>query len=163
MDFTFQKVDLGVALKIVAWDYPAPYHVYNVHRSALTVARFVDGPYFAVLSGEQLMGFFCYGASAQLTDKKDHALYRARDYLDVGLHPDWCGRGRGFSFVRSGLLFARSQGWLKGFRLTVASNNTRARKVYSRLGFQETGRIPWNAALTHDFVVMTLGTLGPAP
>lgn len=165
MDFVFQKVDLGVALKIVAWDYPAPYHVYNVHGSPLALARFIDGPYFAALWGEELIGFFCYGVAAQLNGKKDNELYREREYLDVGLgmHPAWCGSGQGLRFVRSGLQFAKHQGWLKGFRLTVASNNTRALKVYSRLGFQEMGRIAWHSRVMCDFVVMTLDNFGPTP
>lgn len=165
MEFAFQKVDLGMALKIAAWDYPAPYHVYNVHGSPLALAKFVDGPYFAAFCDEELMGFFCYGGAAQLVGKKDNLLYQSKEYLDVGLgmHPAWCGNGYGLSFVSSGLHFAKHHGWLQGFRLTVASNNTRASKVYSRLGFQETGRIAWHSTVICDFVVMTLDSFEPAP
>lgn len=164
-DFAFRKVDLAVALEIVRWDYPAPYHVYNLHGSSLAMARLVDGPYLAVYSGEELMGFFCYGPAAQLSVKKEHGLYLPRQYLDVGLgmHPAWCGRGYGLVFVRSGLLFARQQDWQGGFRLTVASNNARAHAVYSKLGFAEVGRISWDARFSSDFVVMTLDKFGPTP
>ena len=163
MGFVFEKVDLGAAMAIVGWKYPPPYHVYNLNDSTLALARLVDGPYFAARFDGELMGFFCYGTAARLNGKKDSELYSSRAYLDVGLgmHPAWCGRGKGLGFVRSGLLFARSQDWQGGFRLTVASNNTRARTVYARLGFEEIGRIVWDSPLNRDFVVMTLDSCEP--
>ncbi len=165
MTFSFQKIDLEVARQIVAWEYPSPYHAYNLHGSALAVARFIDGPYFAVFSQEELMGFFCYGEASQLASHRKHGLYQVKGYLDVGLgmNPALCGRGLGASFLRSGLTFARQRDWQGGFRLTVASNNVRAYKVYNRLGFTEIGRIAWDTKLTADFVVMTLDTFEQDP
>lgn len=165
MDFVFEKMDLLAALQVVSWEYPAPYEVYNLHGSALALARLVDGAYFSVFSQEQLVGFFCFGSAAQLAGKRDHRLYQDKAYLDVGLgmHPHRCDRGLGSSFVRAGLVYARKQDWRGGFRLTVASNNLRAYKVYSRLGFQEEGRIVWNPKLRSDFVVMTLDTFELSP
>ncbi|MCK9526058.1 MAG: GNAT family N-acetyltransferase [Limnochordia bacterium] len=165
MGFVFQKANLGAAVQIVAWDYPAPYQMYNLHGSAVAMDRLVDGPYYAAFSKGELMGFFCYGTAAQLNGKKDHVLYTAQGFLDVGLgmHPAWCSRGHGVDFLRSGLLFARNRGWQEGFRLTVASNNIRACKVYSRLGFQEIGRVVWDSGFNWDFVVMTLDTPWPDP
>lgn len=163
--FHIKKADFAAALQIVEWNYPAPYHVYNLHGSAVALHRLVEGPYYAVYADRQLMGFFCYGEAARLRTRKNHPFYQDQNYLDVGLgmHPAWCGRGHGQVFVRSGLCFARELQWEKGFRLTVASNNPRALKVYSRQGFRETGRIPWNAKFTSHFVVMTLDNCVPVP
>ncbi|HKM42616.1 MAG TPA: GNAT family N-acetyltransferase [Limnochordia bacterium] len=164
MEYSFRKVDISTALKIVAWDYPPSYSMYNLHRSAVALERLVDGAYYAAFSGSDLMGFFCYGMAAQLNSKKDNVLYLPQGFLDVGLgmHPAWCSRGYGQGFVGAGLLFARNRGWTEGFRLTVAANNTRARKVYTRLGFQEVGEITWDSRATCGFLVMTLDTLKPA-
>lgn len=158
MHFSFEKVDFKAAFQIVSWEYPPPYGLYNLNGSALAIVKFIDGNYFAAYLDDQLMGFFCYGSAAQLIGKKDHPLYQDKSYLDVGLgmHPDWCDRGLGISFVRAGLNFARERNWQDGFRLTVASNNPRAQKVYSRLGFQEIGQISWDDKLTQYFLVMTL-------
>ncbi len=164
-EFVFQKMDLGAALAVVQWEYPTPHHVYNLHGSILAITRLVDGPYFSVYFGEELMGFFCYGAAAQLKVGKGHVLYVSREYLDIGLgmHPAWCGRGLGVEFVRSGLVFAKDQDWRGGFRLTVAANNARAYAVYSRLGFKAIGSISWDDRFSSDFVVMTLDEFGPTP
>lgn len=162
MKLAFQEMDLRSALQIVDWEYPAPYEVYNLHGSPLALAKFLEGSYFSVRLQDELVGFFCYGRSAQLLGKRDNPLYQSR-HLDIGLglHPSWCGRGLGVTFVRSGLVFARSF-WSGGFRLTVASNNPRAMKVYSRLGFQEAGRIAWSADASVDFLVMILDNFEPS-
>lgn len=165
MIYQVQKTDFAAALKIVDWNYPVPYHVYNLHGSAAALHRLVQGPYYSVFLGGQLIGFFCYGEAAQLKGKKDHDLYQDEEYLDVGLgmHPSWCGKGHGQAFVCACLLFARQQAWGKGFRLTVASNNHRARKVYTRLGFQPVGCIPWDLESNSHFEVMSLDTFVPVP
>ena len=163
MNFVFKEVDFKAALEIASWKYPPPYELYNLNGSALALAKLMDGNYYSIFNQDQLIGFFCYGSAAQLMGKKDHALYQAESYLDVGLglHPEWCDRGHGFQFVMAGLTFARSQNWLGGFRLTVASNNPRAIKVYSRVGFREVGRIIWDQNSKVDFLVMTLDSFEP--
>ena len=164
MDVVWQKVDHFAALQIVAWDYPAPYDVYSLNHSKVALERLVQGPYFAAYMGYELIGFFCFGSAAQLNGKKDNDLYAPRHFLDIGLgmHPAWCGQGYGTAFIRKGLDFARERGWSKGFRLTVASNNIRAHKVYTRLGFTEIGQIPWNSGSSSFFLVMTLDSSEPA-
>lgn len=162
MELKIRKVEAQEALQIASWVYPPPYQKYNLHGSPLAIARLLRGRYFAVFAHNQLRGFFCYGSSAQLTNKKEHELYQGGNYLDFGLgmHPDYCNQGLGLQFAHSGLLFAVEQGWSGGFRLTVAFNNLRAMKIYLRLGFQEVGRIVWDSSPKFEFLVMTLDGLG---
>ena len=163
MELSFRKVDVFTALEIVAWEDPPPYELYTLHNSPLALVKMVDGQYYSVFDHGHLIGFFCYGASAQLTNKRDHQLYQDLDYLDVGLgmHPDYCGRGLGVNFVQAGLEFATEQSWQGGFRLTVASDNLRALTVYRRVGFREIGRITWSPNLTGHFLVLTLDSFEP--
>lgn len=160
MELTFKKIDLFSAFDIIAWEYPAPYGIYTLNNSPIAFTKLIEGNYYGAFFEEILIGFFCFGSSAQLATKTDHKLYQDRGYLDVGLgmHPDYCGHGLGEDFLRAGLNYAREQKRLNRFRLTVASNNYRAIKVYERLGFKEQGKIFWDPALTGHFLVMTLDT-----
>ena len=163
MELSFEKVGLKEAQNIVSWKYAAPYELYNMNDSTLALAKLLGGNYFSVLAKDELIGFFCYGSAAQLMGRKDHVLYQGQTHLDVGLgmHPAWCGRGFGLDFVRAGLSFAREQNWSGGFRLTVASNNGRALKIYLRLGFQTVGRIVWDEKISFEFLVMILDDFEP--
>ena len=65
-------------------------------------------------------------------------LYEVEPALDVGLgmRPDLTGRGLGEEFVHAGLRFARETYSPPAFRLTVATFNQRAIRVYERAGFE---------------------------
>jgi ribosomal-protein-alanine N-acetyltransferase len=52
------------------------------------------------------------------------------------MRPDLTGRGLGEDFVRAGLRFARETYSPPAFRLTVASFNRRAIRVYQSAGFE---------------------------
>lgn len=161
MKLTFKKVDVFSALEIISWEYPAPYEIYTLHNSPLALVKLMEGRYYAAFDHTVLIGFFCFGSAAQLVTKTDHPLYKNKNYLDIGLglHPNYCGKGLGANFLLAGLRYAQDQGWQQGFRLTVASSNLRAIKVYQRLQFKEQGKIFWDPALSAHFLVMTLDVL----
>jgi RimJ/RimL family protein N-acetyltransferase len=56
--------------------------------------------------------------------------------IGLGLKPELCGKGMGAAFMGSGMEYARKNLGAAGFRLTVALFNSRAGKVYKKIGFE---------------------------
>lgn len=59
--------------------------------------------------------------------------------LGIGVLPRYTNRGIGSALLRHALNWARDRGFSK-VRLLVIETNTRARHVYRKLGFRESGR-----------------------
>ena len=57
--------------------------------------------------------------------------------IGLGINPDFCDQGLGEAFLKVGLSFARNELYAKKIRLTVATFNKRAIKVYQRVGFRK--------------------------
>jgi [ribosomal protein S18]-alanine N-acetyltransferase len=57
----------------------------------------------------------------------------------LGLRPDHTGKGLGQGFVTAGLEFAKEKFSPGMFRLSVATFNQRAIRVYERMGFKPDG------------------------
>ena len=53
----------------------------------------------------------------------------------LGLRPDLTGRGLGLAYLSAGLVFAGQRFKPSRFRLSVATFNERAIRVYERAGF----------------------------
>jgi len=85
-----------------------------------------------------LTGYFCFGEDAQVAAGKRLGVYEVEPALDLGLgmRPDLTGMGLGEAFVHAGLRFAREIYSPPAFRLTVATFNGRAIRVYERAGFE---------------------------
>ncbi|MDQ2807270.1 MAG: GNAT family N-acetyltransferase [Chloroflexota bacterium] len=126
------------AAAIAGWRYPPPYDFYNPFPD---IAAYLIDPanaYFAAYGlHDELAGFFCYGAEAQVFGGHVAGLYSGDATLDLGLgmHPDLMGHGSGAPFVAAGLAFGRARYRPRAFRLTVACFNTRAIRVYTQAGF----------------------------
>jgi [ribosomal protein S18]-alanine N-acetyltransferase len=120
------------AVAISEWHYDPPYSFYDSNADSDDEALLLDaerrkGRYFSVFDDEDaLVGFFEFHV-------KDGDVV-----VGLGLRPDLTGRGLGLEFVETGLAFARKRFGKRGFRLSVASFNTRAIKVYERAGFTTT-------------------------
>ena len=94
--------------------------------------------YYAARSAAgELIGFCCFGPDAQVPggDYRQPALD-----VGLGLQPELVGRGLGLSFVEAILEFASRELSPPRFRLTVATFNRRAARVYERAGFEATER-----------------------
>ena len=88
---------------------------------------------------EKLVGFYCFGSSAQVPAGNKYKVYDDIDFLDIGLgmRPELCGSGRGYEFFLEGVEFARKIFPSKKLRLTVAAFNNRAISLYKKIGFRE--------------------------
>ena len=127
------------AEKIITWRYEEPFSIYNIEFSEENLEELVNGTYYSVHGSNKLIGYFCFGEAAQVPAGKQLGVYNSKDFTDIGLgmRPDLCGQKLGYSFLREGLKFARSQLSANNFRLTVAAFNQRAIKVYRRSGFEK--------------------------
>jgi RimJ/RimL family protein N-acetyltransferase len=146
------------------WKYDGVYAFYNASSSTddSDLYGMLDGSHYSVLDGGgALAGFFAYGPSATVPGGHRVHAYDS-DALDMGLgmRPDLTGQGLGFSFVQSGLNFAMSNFSPVRFRLTVATFNERAIRVYERAGFNRgktfTSETPNGEA---DFLLMVTDPL----
>ena len=128
----------GKAEQISKWIYEEPYSIYSMDESDNDIKELLNGYYYSVSDMENnLIGYYCFGESAQVPVGNQFGVYDSRDIIDIGLgiKPNLCGQGLGLDFFSKGLDFARNKLSAKGFRLTVASFNERAIKVYERSGF----------------------------
>lgn len=64
----------------------------------------------------------------------------------IEIDPNFQGRGVGTSIINGVLAEARARG--KAVRLQVFKVNERARALYRRLGFRETGETPTHVQMT---------------
>lgn len=140
MQFTFTPMNEADARAIQTWRYDEPYTIYSYTPSEDGLAEMLDkrSPYYAVRDEQgELVGFFCFGTSAQVWHNEVPALSSEDRTIDVGLgmRPDLTGRGLGLDFVNAGLAFAREQFAPHRFRLFVLAFNERAIRVYERAGF----------------------------
>ncbi|MDF2801291.1 MAG: acetyltransferase [Anaerocolumna sp.] len=86
-------------------------------------------------------------------------VYEDNEFTDIGLgiSPALCGKGLGTDFLSYGMDFARKNLSANRFRLTVASFNVRAGKVYERLGFRKINSFVRESDKGNiEFLVMTL-------
>ncbi len=140
MPFTFTPLNETDARVIQTWRYEEPYAIYSYTPSEEVLTEMLDqrSPHYAARDEQnELIGFFCYGTSAQVWENAVPALYSEDQVIDIGLgmRPDLTGKGLGLAFVNAGLDFAREQFAPRSFRLFVLSFNTRAMRVYERAGF----------------------------
>jgi [ribosomal protein S18]-alanine N-acetyltransferase len=137
MIFKFRPIVAVDAQAIVTWQYQPPYDFYNTDSSTIaTEMNALLNPgnaYYAVTNEKELIAFYCFGQDAQVPGG-DYRL----DALDIGmgLRPDLTSRGLGLPLVMAGLAFAESVYSPSAFRVTVATFNQRALRVWDKAGFQ---------------------------
>jgi ribosomal-protein-alanine N-acetyltransferase len=139
MSFTFQPMDATSARDISSWRYEAPYDVYDPAPDGAVepiVQSFLEpqNAYYTITDPHgELAAYCCFGPDARV---------RGGDYrsaaLDIGmgLRPDLTGQGRGSVYVSAVLDFARRTFAPAAFRVTVATFNQRALRVWEKAGFQ---------------------------
>lgn len=152
MEFRLQPMKSLEAQAIAEWHYPERYTFYDMASDPDDLAEFLDvsnwpfDAYYSVFDETaDLIGFFEFTRDGSAIA------------IGLGMRPDITGRGVGFDFVRSGLLFAANRFKPRQFQLSVATFNARAIKVYERLGFTRTKLFvnETNGGL-HEFLQMTM-------
>ncbi len=114
----------------LAWRYAPPYDFYNIPAEHWEeeLQKMREGNWFAVLKGEKLHGFYEFTFSPEGVE------------IGLGLSPEAAGWGEGTVFMRHGLEFLKNHFGYRGkVMLRVLDWNARARKVYERTGFRQTG------------------------
>jgi len=137
--FTLKPITPSAARAISRWRYDGPYSIYDgdpTSVDSLLEPRF----YYHSVYDERgdLAGYFCFGEDARVAAGRRLGVYEREPALDIGLgmRPDLTGRGLGEEFVHAGLQFAREAYSPPAFRLTVATFNRRAIRVYEKAGFE---------------------------
>ncbi|ETI69528.1 GNAT family N-acetyltransferase [Neobacillus vireti] len=132
-----KEMDEIFAEKILSWSYETPYDFYDNEYSVEAVQEMLNHSYSAILDDhDEVFGFFCIGDSAQVPIGADFGAY-PQGYIDVGIgmNPEFTGRGKGFSFFTFILQQIYEVHGVVPVRLTVATFNTRAIRLYEKLGF----------------------------
>lgn len=139
MQLKVHAIDEFLARDILNWRYEAPYDFYNNEFSLEAFQELLNQSYFAIVDTKgNLIGFFCTGALAQVPLSNHSSVYPL-GYLDVGIgmNPAFTGQGRGAVFFSFILNFIKKQHRATSLRLTVAAFNTRAIRLYEKLGFKK--------------------------
>jgi [ribosomal protein S18]-alanine N-acetyltransferase len=151
--FELKPMDQTEALEIADWQYAPPYSFYDWRADQDDAALLLGeetrkGRFFSARDEEDsLVGFF------EFQTKGDEVI------VGLGLRPDLTGRGLGHEFMETGLAFARERFRPARFRLSVASFNERAIKVYERTGFTITREFDHETnGGVHRFLEMTRPT-----
>ncbi|MBT8166343.1 MAG: GNAT family N-acetyltransferase [Acidimicrobiia bacterium] len=141
------------------WRHEPPYDVYDIPPPVDEAVEYFLRPStgcHALLRDGRLAGFVTFGADARVP---------GGDYsepgLDIGLgiKPELTGRGLGAAHVESVIAFAQDVFDLAPRRVTIASANERALRVWIGRGFKETQRFtsPETVMGSDEFVVLTDG------
>ncbi|AAP11828.1 MULTISPECIES: GNAT family N-acetyltransferase [Bacillus] len=128
------------AMEINTWTYEEPYSLYSFSGEKEVIEELLDGTYYGCCDDQgDLIGYFCFGANAQVPGGRDANLYGGEDVIDIGLgmKPALTGKGIGKEFFQAGIAFATKEFNAKMFRLSVATFNTRAITLYKNIGFKQ--------------------------
>ena len=136
-----QPITRSAALILLAWRYPPPYDIYNLADDdqaddATTIAYLLNPAhhfYEMTLPQEGIVGFCSFGEDGQVPG--GDYLQPALD-IGMGIRPDLTGKGLGAIFVQAVIQFAVEMFRPKLLRVTIATFNERAQRVWQQNGFQ---------------------------
>ena len=133
--FSISPISDAAARQIVGWRYEALYDIYDLDGSDETIQYVLDPQNnFYTLFDEHndLIGFCSFGQDGQVPGG-DYGV----DALDIGMgiRPDLTGQGQGHILVATAIEFAKEQFHPKMLRITIASFNQRAQRVWEKNGF----------------------------
>jgi len=137
------------AKELAHWTYSPPYDLYSMEETEESISELMDGFYRVVLEEDgSVVGFYCTGESAQVPAGIRCGAYVCSDIevVDVGLgmKPDLTGRGLGSEFLRFILTEVMATHPTARLRLTVATFNQRAIRLYENFGFERSAEFEQN-------------------
>lgn len=154
--FVYRQADEESARKFLSWQYAPPYDVYNCPPEQLeeSIRYNIDPANFVYAlfdEEDELVAYCSYGADAQVPggDYSEAA-------LDIGLmiKPELTGQGLGDAFAGD-VIGKGIERYAPGkLRVTIAAFNTRAVRVWEKLGFQQTQTFNRKSD-GMEFVIMT--------
>jgi len=152
-NISFSPIDELAAREIVGWRYEPPYDIYNLEDSADSVQYALDlrNNYHVMRDQSgKLIGFCSFGEDGQVPggDYGAHALD-----IGMGIHPEFTGQGLGGSFVLAVLDFAKGEFKPSTFRVTIATFNKRAQRVWEKNDFKPIQTFTHHGS-KRDFIVM---------
>lgn len=138
MEFDFRPLEKPQALAILDWHYPAPYDFYDFRQEnrQADLYDFLDpqNAFFAILNcDDELEGYCSFGSDGQVPggSYRDQALD-----IGMGIRPDRIGQGRGSSYARAVADYGVQCYQMTQLRVTIATFNQRAQRVWRSLGFE---------------------------
>lgn len=139
MQLQIEPISKQDAEAVSQWRYDDPYALYSLSPSDVDWLLQPQLNYHSVRREDgEIVGYFCFGPDAQVPAGHELGLYRDQEALDVGLgmRPDLTGQGLGMPFLQAGLEYAKKKYAPSRFRLTVATFNHRAIRLYEKAGFE---------------------------
>ena len=134
MNYTFSPLTQRQAEQIAyEWQYDGPFAFYDMPNDEDDLVEFLNPDertehYFAVLNGEELIGYYVFEPNADVVD------------VGLGMRPDLTGQGNGTAFLEAGLAFIMDRYAPKQIELAVATFNERAIRLYTKSGFEPVER-----------------------
>jgi [ribosomal protein S18]-alanine N-acetyltransferase len=136
MKLSVEEMTKERAMDSLQWTYEPPYDFYNVDCNEETILERMDGSFQTVIDEDRLIGFFCTGDSARVPAGEDAGVYHGNAVdLGLGMNPEWTGRGNGYAFGSFIIDHILSDDSSISIRLSVATFNKRAIRLYENLGF----------------------------
>ncbi|MGR9049766.1 GNAT family N-acetyltransferase [Halobacillus faecis] len=137
MNLSVQDMTKEYAEESLRWSYEPPYDFYNVELSEEALAERLDGSYRTVVDEDgALIGFFCTGESAKVpAGEKDGVYAEVAVDMGLGMHPALTGQGNGGLFGKKVLAQIEQENEGTPIRLSVATFNKRAIRLYENMGF----------------------------
>lgn len=152
--FLIEPMSLEYAKLISEWVYSDEYSIYSFDNDDETIEELVSGQFFSCVDSEgKLVGYFCFGTSAQIPTVENYIF--DSDMLDIGLglKPELCGQGFGSLFMQAGMNYSKQTLNAKKLRLSVACFNHRAIKLYEKLGFRQVTQV-YHKNTNNKFIIM---------
>ncbi|UNB52892.1 nucleotidyltransferase domain-containing protein [Mycolicibacterium sp. YH-1] len=132
--FQVQPMTEHDAHRVAAWRYDGRWSIYDLSSAQPILEDLVN--YFAVTSGERLVGFCCVGEAARVPGlTADPAVVD----IGLGMEPDLVGHGHGVPFGQAVLTYLTEAYPEKQFRAVIQAWNERSLNLVGRLGFDDAG------------------------